>query len=88
VEKEGFMLELEGESISDISILSGLPVSTLKIRNSSVSDLSPISGMEITNLEVFNCNVTSLSPSGTCALNRSTAVSIRSNRWNRSRECL
>lgn len=62
VEKEGFMLELEGESISDISILSGLPVSTLKIRNSPVSDLSPISGMEITNLEVFNCNVTSLSP--------------------------
>jgi hypothetical protein len=58
----GWQLRLHRMDISDLSFLSGLPLSTLHIGANPVEDLAPLKGMPLRTLTLSNTLVTDLSP--------------------------
>lgn len=59
----GFELDLRGSSISNLTVLEGMPLDVLLLSNTSVHDLSPLREMRfIRKLDVANTAVIDLSP--------------------------
>jgi serine/threonine protein kinase/Leucine-rich repeat (LRR) protein len=57
-----FEVNLEGSTIKDLTVLSGAPISILRLGGTAVSDLSPLRGMPLRKLYLQNTMVTDLSP--------------------------
>ncbi|MDD4869124.1 MAG: protein kinase [Kiritimatiellae bacterium] len=57
-----YILDLSGADISDISSLSGMPLSSLDLRNTKITSLAPLKGMHLTDLNIFNTLVSDLTP--------------------------
>jgi eukaryotic-like serine/threonine-protein kinase len=55
-------VNLEGSTIKDLTVLSGAPISILRLGGTSVSDLSPLRGMPLKKLYLQNTKVNDLSP--------------------------
>jgi WD40 repeat protein/serine/threonine protein kinase len=55
-------VNLEGTSISDVTILQGAPISILTLGVTHVSDLSPLRGMPLKELRLYYTSVSDLSP--------------------------
>jgi Leucine-rich repeat (LRR) protein len=55
-------VNLEGSTIKDLTVLSGAPISILRLGGTPVSDLSPLRGMALRKLYLQNTMVTDLSP--------------------------
>ena len=58
----GFLVDLTGFQLGDLSLLRGLPISELRLDNTKIADLSGLSGLPLTVLAATNCRVTDLSP--------------------------
>ena len=55
-------LDLEGQPISDLRILGGMPISSLHLGETAIFDLAPLRGMALKQLYLYNTKVTDLSP--------------------------
>jgi Leucine-rich repeat (LRR) protein len=55
-------LQLEGNSVSDLTPLAGLKLTDLLLRNKQISDLSPLAGMPLIRLHIFGTSVSDLTP--------------------------
>jgi eukaryotic-like serine/threonine-protein kinase len=55
-------VNLEASTIKDLTVLSGAPISILRLGETPVSDLSPLRGMPLKKLYLRNSMVTDLSP--------------------------
>lgn len=57
-----WLLRLDSNDITDVSPLSGLPVSQLTLNNNPITDISPLAKMESLNyLEINGCPITNIS---------------------------
>ncbi|MEO6738968.1 MAG: hypothetical protein ABIP20_01870, partial [Chthoniobacteraceae bacterium] len=55
-------VDIPDPKFSDLSLLSGAPISSLRVGQSGVTDLTPLRGMAIKKLYIHTTNVTDLSP--------------------------
>lgn len=55
-------LDLTGAAISNLKMLSGAPISILKLGNTAITDLAPLRGMALKQAWLYNTKVTDLSP--------------------------
>ena len=55
-------VDLQNSTIDDLTLLSGLPLTSLRLQGTRVKDLSPLRGMPLTVLGVYASQVTDLSP--------------------------
>lgn len=61
--KDGCLyLDLNGQSITDLSAFKGIPLGTLLLQNTAVSDLSPLKGMPLKELRISHTKVRDLTP--------------------------
>src|SRR5205823_4423723 len=63
-----WIVELGDSNLSDLTILGGAPISTLRIEASAITDLTPLRGMPLKTLRVSNNGITDLSPLAGTAL--------------------
>jgi serine/threonine protein kinase/Leucine-rich repeat (LRR) protein len=62
LEDKTWEMDLGKSDLSDLTILSGAPISSLKIGQSKVTDLAPLRGMQLKKLAINETKVTDLSP--------------------------
>jgi tetratricopeptide (TPR) repeat protein len=64
IDEEGLCtVDLAETSITNLTVLKGMPVKSLNIHNNPVSDLSPLKGLPLVSLDAGKCSgVTDLSP--------------------------
>jgi serine/threonine protein kinase/Leucine-rich repeat (LRR) protein len=55
-------LDLGNSNLMDLTLLTGSPISTLRIDQTKVTDLSPLRGMALKKLEIGHLKITDLSP--------------------------
>ena len=56
-----WIVNLNGQPISDLSVLRGAPIMQLRLQHTAVSDLTPLRGMPLQLLEIAGTRVTDLS---------------------------
>ncbi len=57
-----FSVDLKGQPISDLTSLSGLPISILLLDDTKIRDLAPLRGMPLRRLSLTRTDITDLSP--------------------------
>ena len=62
IEQEGFVLTASGKTVADLSVLRGMPLSTLRLSDAGIQNLESLRGMKIRNLSLVRCAVSDLSP--------------------------
>ena len=53
-------VDLGGSDISDLTVLQGAPISSLRLRNTAVANLTPLRGMALKLVSLFHTQVTDL----------------------------
>ena len=56
------MLTASGKTVADLSVLRGMPLSTLRLSDAGIQNLESLRGMKIRNLSLVRCAVSDLSP--------------------------
>ena len=62
IEPEGFVLTASGAVIEDLSVLRGMPLSTLSLTDAGIRNLDLLRNTKIRNLSLIRCAVSDFSP--------------------------